>query len=274
MTQEYLHHKLLINQQKFKPETGLRKKAHAKNRSIEQINSIVTTSPLLNRHEIDKRQTVKEIVSGYPFASKQKKLVESFYNSSIQNIVSDEDVEAYQSLKAKISRENSLKSHMRNREVTNMTDTKAKEPGPHARNNRQAVEVSMNNFVEKPGKSHKGVKKGSSTYISSRISRCIESMLECNDDGKMVLKPKYIPKTNDNRRSIEESLEAEKFTKADVNRSQLYYSTFKHNPVQLAPIQSSIGKFRSHLGIDKQLASTSFSLNNSTNLKNTLVSLA
>ena len=60
------------------------------------FNPHVKGSALLNKYEMDRRQTFKEIVNGFPFANKQKKLIESFYSSNNPNIVTDEDIEKYQ----------------------------------------------------------------------------------------------------------------------------------------------------------------------------------
>ena len=68
--------------------------------------STIKGSPLLNKHEMDKRQTFKEIVNGFPFAQKQKKLVESIRTNS--NIVTDKDIENYQTAKLMYAREKPL----------------------------------------------------------------------------------------------------------------------------------------------------------------------
>lgn len=58
---------------------------------------------------MDRRQTFKEIVNGFPFANKQKKLIESFYSSTNPNIVTDEDIEKYQQSKLVNKREKAMR---------------------------------------------------------------------------------------------------------------------------------------------------------------------
>lgn len=96
--QEYLHHRLLKNQQKIngilhstKPQP---KSKNSTDRHEQPYMGNIKGSPLLNKNEIDKRHTFKEIVSGFPFAKRQKLLVESINGQEV--IITDKDVEDYQ----------------------------------------------------------------------------------------------------------------------------------------------------------------------------------
>jgi len=137
----------------------------------EKYLSGIKGSPLLNKNEIDKRQTFKEIVSGFPFAAKQKMFVESINKNS--QIITDRDVEMYQNIKGLKRRETFGK---------NMTRLDSKK---NVLRETQSLEKSTKEFeqpkgkgIAKPGvindKLSKSPVKESGTkavYISSRISK-------------------------------------------------------------------------------------------------------
>ena len=199
VTQEYLHHKLMKNQQKMKSES-VSKRSKKRSKEEKSINSNVKGSPLLNKYEMDKRQTFKEIVSGFPFAHKQKKLIESIYTTNNKNIITDKDIEMYQ--QSKIEQLRDKASFMGKRETTFRAlidaqiqisnDKESKINSSVSFDNKQ--NISVNNENRK------------SVYISSRISRWIESMID-GEKVNDIYKSKFKFNINNSEQKLWESIE-------------------------------------------------------------------
>ena len=193
VNQEYLHHRLLKNQQKIKGFLPKRKNnSDSKPKKVPYNNdhayvSSIKGSPLLNKNEIDKRQTFKEIVNGFPFAKKQKNFVQSIHDESDPNVITDQDLERYQKYKDRHSKD---KPSVRIR-----TAHKYRTARPGNSLDKSAKLVKQKIQIET--KTHnKGIddndareafgacNTGKAIYISSRISKCIESMMDHDGPSK------------------------------------------------------------------------------------------
>lgn len=124
---------------------------------------------MLNKNEIDKRQTFKEIVSGFPFAKKQKNFVQSI---QLENgLVTDKDVDDYQKSINMLQREKPLIKIGRSKAKSNrqtLTVDRSSKKGNKIVNDSSQIEI-----VDQK-QNQKGAQKDSASkavYISSRISK-------------------------------------------------------------------------------------------------------
>ena len=114
---------------------------------------------------MDKRQTFNEIVNGFPFANKQKKLIESIYNDNKKNIITDEDVEKYQQTQLAKFREKTTIPGKREISLRALVDSKLKELTDKDLVTNTSIIIEQKH-IDSPPKEHR-----KSVYISSRISR-------------------------------------------------------------------------------------------------------
>ena len=183
--QEYLHHRLLRNQQKINGIMPNDKKLSKSKKQKKQNEGYLTSikgSPLLNKNEIDKRQTFKEIVNGFPFAAKQKVFVESIHKGSF--VVTDKEVEKFQ-------REEAIKTSEKLKRKTTKFDSKRKPLKEEQQQMDKTITELDSSFKvkdvtqiitreKKPKIQTPQDSSNRAVYISSRISRCIESMIDDN----------------------------------------------------------------------------------------------
>lgn len=149
-----------------------KKKPKSKHRGSLPYNMISNKSPLLNKNEIEKREIFKEIVNDFPYAEKQKRFVESVYKEA--KVITDEDLKAF--------RPRAIR-HKQKIEVKRTTDR-----AQPISESRRLTEYSrgLDNSMDQPIHRSSFIDKGmkvpvsdmkKTVYISSRISKCIESML-------------------------------------------------------------------------------------------------
>jgi hypothetical protein len=173
ITQEHLHYRLLKNQQKFNNITENKKK-HKRGRSIIPINIAASKSPLLNKNEIEKRHILEEIVNDFPYAEKQMKFVEAMYKDT--KVITDEDVKAFQKSQKKYSTQRKTVYEARNLIKEKDNSDFKNDPNSTLGNSKNPKMAKGSLINEKNAFATPDIKK--TVYISSRISRCIESMLD------------------------------------------------------------------------------------------------
>ena len=243
MTQEFLHHRLLKNQQKMKPES-VSKKSKNRHKEDHRFSSSIKGSPLLNKYEMDKRQTFNEIVNGFPFANKQKKLIESIYNTDKQNIITDDDVVKYQQAQLVKFREKTTIPGKREINLRSLVDAQLQ--------NLSNKDMNVNTSIDVDNIQNESLNKENrkSVYISSRISRWIESMIGENkvDESTSASKIKLHNSVNKFRESIEESPQAIAYRHTFVSQTRPSFiegSDFKtRKSTGFAPISIQLRKWQ------------------------------
>lgn len=149
---------------------------------------------------MDRRQTFKEIVNGFPFANKQKKLIESFYSSTNPNIVTDEDIERYQQTKLLNKKEIGQRP--------NKKDLNLKSIIQEQKSNVE-VQDDISLFKNEKLKLNCDSRDSRKTvYISSRISKWIESLIGNNSHTNMVYQSKFVD--NNSKPNMRLSIEGSK----------------------------------------------------------------
>lgn len=260
ITQEHLHYRLLKNQEKFNSILEKNKnKSSSKKNTRERMS--LGRSPLLNKNEIEKRHIFTEIVNDFPYADRQMKFVETMYKDT--NMITDADVSAYQKRRKKPVAQG---NHSTRRYIAPdkiIDDFK----------NVNLTQIPVNALNPKMTKTSISSKKNqisnseskNTVYISSRISRCIENLIENklggnishhNSDKKIKISAENSPmskayKTVFSRQSKRQlhtnnySLESRKQTQnRDLNHSRVQsssagfnsHNTFMSNKVINSPI--------------------------------------